>query len=323
MVADALTHVLPTDDAERQRLAFSMGFPDWVTFETVLNRHRQKVQNSLRSCSVRLRARPRPPKLHRWRRCGSTLMMKSLRNCYALPVTASRKACSRCCAACARARPTARCRPRAARVSTGWCRCCYRRRHSRVPGETLARLVRLLEAIGRRASYLALLVENPMALSQLVKLCAASPWIAGWIASHLIVLDELLDPRMLYTAVYARGFNRGVARAAGGSGRGRRRIADGVVTRVSTISHLLRITATDLGPGLPPELVGAHLADIAEVVIGESLALARAALVQRHGQPTCLRDGSVLFARLRRHRLRQTRRARARLCLGPGHDLSI
>ena len=32
-----------------------------------------------------------------------------------------------------------------------------------------------------------------MALSQLVKLCAASPWIAGWIASHLIVLDELLD----------------------------------------------------------------------------------------------------------------------------------
>ena len=44
MVADAQTHVLPADDAERQRLAFGMGFSDWVTFETALNRHRQKVQ---------------------------------------------------------------------------------------------------------------------------------------------------------------------------------------------------------------------------------------------------------------------------------------
>jgi len=59
---------------------------------------------------------------------------------------------------------------------------------------TLARLVRLVEAIGRRSVYLALLVENPMALSQLVKLCAASDWIAQYLARHPVLLDELMDP---------------------------------------------------------------------------------------------------------------------------------
>ncbi|MDQ7072367.1 MAG: hypothetical protein Q9N32_00805 [Gammaproteobacteria bacterium] len=50
----------------------------------------------------------------------------------------------------------------------------------------------------RRSSYMSLLVENPMALSQLVKLCAASPWISNQLTRHPVLLDELLDPRALY-----------------------------------------------------------------------------------------------------------------------------
>lgn len=62
----------------------------------------------------------------------------------------------------------------------------------------LSRLLALLESIMRRSVYMSLLVENPMALSQLVKLCAASPWISNQLTQHPVLLDELLDPRTLY-----------------------------------------------------------------------------------------------------------------------------
>jgi len=61
------------------------------------------------------------------------------------------------------------------------------------PGVTLDRVLGLLEAVARRTAYLALLVENPLALSQLVRLTAESPWIAGELTRHPLLLDELLD----------------------------------------------------------------------------------------------------------------------------------
>ena len=62
----------------------------------------------------------------------------------------------------------------------------------------LLRTINLLENICRRASYLALLAEYPEALHLVIKLCAASPWLAQYLAAHPILLDELLDTRNLY-----------------------------------------------------------------------------------------------------------------------------
>ena len=66
------------------------------------------------------------------------------------------------------------------------------------PDVALIRVMDLLEAICRRASYLALLAEYPAALNLVVKLCAASSWCAHYLTQHPIVLDELLDERSLY-----------------------------------------------------------------------------------------------------------------------------
>ena len=52
--------------------------------------------------------------------------------------------------------------------------------------------------VASRSVYLALLLERPLALSQLVRLCAASVMITRQIARHPVLLDELLDPRTLY-----------------------------------------------------------------------------------------------------------------------------
>ena len=163
---------------------------------------------------------------------------------------------------------------------------------TREPEVTLARLVHLLETIGRRSVYLVLLIENPMALAQLVKLMSASPWIANWIASHPILLDELLDPRALYTPLAPTEL----------AGELRTRLESLLeddlemqmdVLREFRHGHVLRIAASDMASGLVPEQVGAHLAGIAEVVIDKSLGLARQALAKRHGQPTCRRDGAT------------------------------
>ncbi|MDJ0957867.1 MAG: bifunctional [glutamate--ammonia ligase]-adenylyl-L-tyrosine phosphorylase/[glutamate--ammonia-ligase] adenylyltransferase [Arenicellales bacterium] len=62
------------------------------------------------------------------------------------------------------------------------------------PDETLKRVVQFVEAVGRRSAYLVLLIENPLALSQLIKLIGASLWVNSWIQQHPLLLDELLDP---------------------------------------------------------------------------------------------------------------------------------
>ncbi|WP_338040309.1 hypothetical protein [Methylocucumis oryzae] len=66
------------------------------------------------------------------------------------------------------------------------------------PDETLARVLGLLEAIAGRTVYLSLLVERPDALTQLLRLTSASPWLCDLLARSPILLDELLDSRSLY-----------------------------------------------------------------------------------------------------------------------------
>jgi [glutamine synthetase] adenylyltransferase / [glutamine synthetase]-adenylyl-L-tyrosine phosphorylase len=66
--------------------------------------------------------------------------------------------------------------------------------------DALLRSIVLLEAICRRASYLALFAEYPQTLHTVIKLCAASPWLAQYLTAHPILLDELLDTRTLYAA---------------------------------------------------------------------------------------------------------------------------
>ncbi|MBI3575820.1 MAG: bifunctional [glutamate--ammonia ligase]-adenylyl-L-tyrosine phosphorylase/[glutamate--ammonia-ligase] adenylyltransferase [Gammaproteobacteria bacterium] len=292
MVADAQTHDLPADELGWGRLAYAMNSSSRAAFETALTRHRRKVQEQFslmfrvphgeaaaeevselvgvwlvpddheKSADLLRAAGYREPE-------NVLAMLRDLREGSAYEAMSAEGQ---------------------ARLDRLVPLLLVAAALTRAPETTVTRLVGLLEDVGRRTSYFALLIENPMALSQLVKLCAASPWIAGWIARHPIVLDELLDPRALHTPLmYAALAEELHARLAAVS-------VDDIELQMELLrefhhSHLLRIAATDLGPGLAAERTGAHLADLAEVVIGESLALAAAALVKRHGEPVCRRHG--------------------------------
>ncbi|MDK2126102.1 bifunctional [glutamate--ammonia ligase]-adenylyl-L-tyrosine phosphorylase/[glutamate--ammonia-ligase] adenylyltransferase [Parachitinimonas caeni] len=68
------------------------------------------------------------------------------------------------------------------------------------PDATLTRILRFLETISRREAYLALLTEHPQTLRRLASLYSASPWVSDYLNTHPILLDELLDARILYSA---------------------------------------------------------------------------------------------------------------------------
>lgn len=65
----------------------------------------------------------------------------------------------------------------------------------------LPRVFFLLHSIVTRTTYLELLDEHPAALTQLVRLCTASPMISQQLARYPILLDELIDPQQLYNPI--------------------------------------------------------------------------------------------------------------------------
>lgn len=65
------------------------------------------------------------------------------------------------------------------------------------PEMALGYLIDILLSIAHRLNYMSLLVENPAALDNLIRLCLASPWIARFLSMHPVLLDELVDTQHL------------------------------------------------------------------------------------------------------------------------------
>lgn len=157
---------------------------------------------------------------------------------------------------------------------------------------TFERVFLLLTKIARRSVYLALLLENPMVLSQLIKLCSASPWIARYLQQLPILLDELMDPRSLYQPPEKTELETEI----------RSRLAqidlNDVEQSMDALRHfkqsnVLRVAAADIVDALPLMKISDHLSWIAEVVLDEALEQAWQHLINRHGRPVCKLEGDV------------------------------
>jgi glutamate-ammonia-ligase adenylyltransferase len=151
---------------------------------------------------------------------------------------------------------------------------------------TLRRIIDLIKSIERRTSYLALLIENPTALTHLVRLSDASPWIASFLARHPVLLDELLDPRTLYLPP-----QRGDLRESLG-----RRISevplDDLEYQIEQLCifkqiNVLRVAAADVTGTLPLMRVSDYLTEIAEIILAEVIEIAYNHLIAKHGTPRC------------------------------------
>ena len=103
----------------RRALPLPWGLPTGARSRRPSTATASRSRSSFPSCSARRRARLRRRRLPGWPPRGLPPMMKNPPACLRPPATAGRKTRSPCCAACTRVRPARRCRPKAARASTG------------------------------------------------------------------------------------------------------------------------------------------------------------------------------------------------------------
>jgi glutamate-ammonia-ligase adenylyltransferase len=156
------------------------------------------------------------------------------------------------------------------------------------PDTTLARGLDFIEAIARRAAYLALLAEHRVALERVARIIGASSWAAQFVTLHPLLLDELLDDRVLYAApdwaAFGRALRAQVAVYAGDPE------AQMNVLREQHQAQVFRLLAQDLAGQLSVERLADHLSAAADAVLEVCLESAWADLRNRH------REGAPRFA---------------------------
>lgn len=148
--------------------------------------------------------------------------------------------------------------------------------------QALIRSLDLFEKICRRASYLALLTEFPDALNLVVKLCAASPWMAQYLSAHPILLDELLNEQALFQRLDFVQLKQELQQKMA-------LLHGDVEAQMDAIRHfkhgnVLKIAAQDLMTALPIEAVSDDLTNLAEIILQVSVETVWQNFAQKHQQ---------------------------------------
>lgn len=162
------------------------------------------------------------------------------------------------------------------------------------PDTTLERGLALIEAIARRAAYLALLAEHPDALERVARIVAASSWAAEFVTRHPLLLDELLDDRVLYAPPDWPAFARTLRALLAAHDDDHERQMD--VLREQHQAQVFRLLAQDLAGLLTVERLADHLSALADLTLEAALELAwRQVRRHREGAP---RFGVIAYGKL-------------------------
>lgn len=303
---DRQTQALPTDDLGQLRLAWAMGFENWDAFFAVLNNYRQRVNHEFKAviADPENKEAVDTDVLHVWQSLWDASIQsgaisaedaqhllngQQLENPEALlkllhELRENRSVVNM------QASSRSRLDDFVPRLLMMICEHAERGELMIPFVDTFRRIVPLVESIARRSAYLVLLIENPIALHQLVKLCAASPMIAEQLAKYPALLDELLTPVNLYfspdddheriKASLRDDLRREVLRLEWEDLEGHME-----VLRYFRAAHGLRVAAGEVSGTLPLMKVSDYLTFIAEVILEHVLQLSWEHLVARHGRP--------------------------------------
>ena len=269
---DKQTHTLPQRDSDRLLLALAMGFDSYAGFKQQLDAHRRRVQDHFEQIfeaprqvrdqmgplsSLWLELNDEQTATRHLQENGFSDAAEALRRLRLLRDSHACRAMSN------------RGRERLNRVMPLLLEAVAANDH---PDTTLARLLELIEAVARRSVYLALLVEHPAAISQLVTLCGASPWLSKFLVQHPILLDELLDPRTLYSPLERQALHDRLDRQLDA-------VPDNdLEQQLDSLRHfkqvqVLHVAAADLMETIPLMVVSDYLTEIAEVLLERILDL--------------------------------------------------
>ncbi|WP_018142164.1 bifunctional [glutamate--ammonia ligase]-adenylyl-L-tyrosine phosphorylase/[glutamate--ammonia-ligase] adenylyltransferase [Thioalkalivibrio sp. ALJ7] len=296
MLHDQQTHRLPSNGDDRHRLALSLGFDDEASFEMALLREQRRVHAHFdqvftapqRADGEAMEASPETDREQQLNRLWQGALAEPAARAVLEAMEFQNVEAALSGIADLRESPGVR-----AMSVTG------RQRLDRLmplligaiaemdtPDAVLPRALQMVRTIARRSVYLSLLVENPLALSQLVKLVAASPWINEQLTRHPVLLDELLDPRALYAPPDRDGLREELeAELAQFPEQDHEQMLDRL--RQFKQVQTLRVAAADIMGFLPLMKVSDHLTWLAEVLLERVLQLAWEKMIERHGEPQC------------------------------------
>ncbi|MDQ1242455.1 MAG: [glutamine synthetase] adenylyltransferase / [glutamine synthetase]-adenylyl-L-tyrosine, partial [Pseudomonadota bacterium] len=293
---DEQTHDLPRDETGRARLALAMGAADWPALAAELERHRRRVSGHFRTLIF---GPAEPGADDGLDRALETLLEPEIDDARRLELLQKARigAADAVLAQLNVLRESAYYR----RLDeTG-----RRRLHTLLPSllqaiaggdaeaQALGRVLHVIELIGGRTVYLALLNENAVARQRLVELCAHSQFLTDQIAAFPLLLDELLDERLFETTPTRAEFEQDLrARMAGAGADDPERQVD--LLREFQRAAVFRVAVPDLTGRLPLMKVSDRLTDIAEMIVAEALSLSWDPVVARHGVPRCGADQASL-----------------------------
>ena len=195
MLGDAQTYALPEDALSRARLAAGLGYADWPALDAALAAQRALVAEEFGALLAPRRRRPSggDELATYWRALpehGDATQLDAAGFEHAIELHASLRDFART--------PGVRdlsdaARARLDRVLPALLQ---HAAASDTPDAVLRRVLPLLHTILRRASYLALLDEQPAALARLASALARSALLGERLAAYPLLLDELLDVRV-------------------------------------------------------------------------------------------------------------------------------
>ncbi len=279
---DKQTHDLPTDPLGQQILAFSMDYPDWESFKANLDSVRAEVQNvfdqvfslsdqdaSENSAEIVWSGGCDAAAEEYLQQHGFKLASEMLR---ALKNFKNSRAISRLSA------------KGAGVIDRLIPQLIDSIQIVENTDETLKRVLDLFEEVAGRNVYLSLLSENPDALTQLIKLSSASPWICQYLALYPVLFDELLDTRSLYEPLDKELLNQQLETCLEAVDI---EDVEQLMIKLRQFKQLnvLRIAAADIMLAIPVVIVSDYLTYVAEVIVEHVIKRAWDLLAVKHGLP--------------------------------------
>ncbi|HEU5134671.1 MAG TPA: bifunctional [glutamate--ammonia ligase]-adenylyl-L-tyrosine phosphorylase/[glutamate--ammonia-ligase] adenylyltransferase [Steroidobacteraceae bacterium] len=292
MLADAQAHTIPADALTRERIALAMGFEDWPACGAELDLHRARVTRAFQEVMF-ARNEAAPTEMpgvngiaEAWVRGAEGAQLAAVLEARGFSDGAQAAALLGEFRASGTVRRLDA--PGRARLDTLMPRllAAIAELHlAEAPQvDILRRILRVLEAIGSRSAYFALLNENAQVRRKLVTLAAQGEFLAAQIASHPLLLDELLDDsagsRPTPRAELEAEVNARLAHLAEDEPE---RQVEGL--RQFQRAAIFRVAMADLTGSIPLMRVSDYLTEIAEIIVEQAMRLAWAQMTAQFGVP--------------------------------------
>ncbi|HEX7814233.1 bifunctional [glutamate--ammonia ligase]-adenylyl-L-tyrosine phosphorylase/[glutamate--ammonia-ligase] adenylyltransferase [Dyella sp.] len=197
MLRDAQTHDIPEDELSRERIARGLGHEHWEELEQTLAHHRGIVSEEFAAVLMPQGGRTASAPVEDvilWRQaCVGEVDAAAAEGAGFVPGGEVAEALMKLPQAAA---VRAMSQPSRDRLDRLMPQLFIAARASAAPVACLLRLCRLVQAVARRSSYLALLEEQPAARKRLAGLFADSAFLAERVIVQPLLLDDVLDPRI-------------------------------------------------------------------------------------------------------------------------------